>query len=74
MRLLDSKGSEVSLDAILEYPEMRNSGSVVRVTQRVYQECVYPGAIGRVTSLLYPAGTLISIFEAEQIKSEIETE
>lgn len=69
--LTDEQGNELNIDEVLEYPTPEKPGTLVRVTQRVYRTFTHLNAKRPSTQLMYPAGALISIFEAERVKAEM---
>lgn len=67
--LVDDKGDPLTAEELLEYPQMLNRGALVRVKRRVYQVGEYRGE--RTVLLRYPAGAMISLAEAEQLKADL---
>lgn len=71
VRLLDADGNSLTVDDLFEYPTAEKPGTLAKVTTRVYREFRHPGTTKTsTTQLLYPKGALVSIFEAERVKSE----
>lgn len=70
IRLYDDHGNDVSVDDLFEYPSADRPGTLAMVKTRVYREYTPMGAKTQVRQLLYPAGALVSIFEAERVKTE----
>lgn len=71
VRLTDEQGDEVDLNEVLEYPTPEKPGTLVRVKQRIYRTFTHMNAKRPSQQLMYPAGALISIFEAERVKAEM---
>lgn len=71
MKITNESGDEVDIASVLEYPTPEKPGTLVRVTQRIYRTFTHMNAKRPSQQLMYPAGALISIFEAERVKAEV---
>ena|ERR1044072_3632995 len=71
VRLTDEQGNDVDLNDVLEYPTPEKPGTLVRVKQRIYRTFTHMNAKRPSQQLMYPAGAMISIFEAERVKAEM---
>lgn len=69
--LTDEQGNELDIADVLDYPSAEKPGTLVKVTQRIYRTFTHLNAKRPSTQLMYPAGALISIFEAERVKAEV---
>ncbi len=70
VRLLDDDGNEVNVDELFDYPAADNPGTLATVRTRVYREYRASGSRTVMKQLLYPAGALVPIFDANRVRAE----
>lgn len=70
MRLFGEDGKDIDPADLFTAPD--GPATTVMVRERVYQEFRYPGATTPTSQLLYPAGAVVPIDQAERVKASVQ--